>query len=50
MVSAILPLKVENAVVRRRGKTLVGPINATVSAEVHRDMPDFCNRSIVRLL
>ncbi|GAA6180512.1 ATP-binding cassette domain-containing protein [Shimia sp. NS0008-38b] len=31
MVSAILPLSVENAFVRRRGKTLVGPISTTVS-------------------
>ncbi|MBO9395479.1 ATP-binding cassette domain-containing protein [Shimia sp. R9_2] len=31
MVETILPLSVENAVVRRRGKVLVGPINAEVS-------------------
>lgn len=33
MVGSILPLNVENAVVRRRGKVLVGPINAEVSKE-----------------
>ncbi|MBO9473825.1 ATP-binding cassette domain-containing protein [Shimia sp. R10_1] len=31
MVDAILPLSVENAQVRRRGKVLVGPITTTVS-------------------
>lgn len=32
MVTPILPLKVENALVRRRGKVLVGPVTTEVSA------------------
>ena len=31
MVNAILPLSVKDAVVRRRGKTLLGPVSTTVS-------------------
>ncbi len=33
MVSSILPLDVKNAEVRRRGKTLIGPLSTTISAE-----------------
>ncbi|MBO9476356.1 ATP-binding cassette domain-containing protein [Shimia sp. R11_0] len=33
MVGSILPLKVENAVVRRRGKVLLGPVSTQVATE-----------------
>lgn len=32
MVTDLMPLKVENAIVRRRGKTLIGPVDLTVTA------------------